>query len=113
MESTGHPMDIPAEIDENPEIARARREGRRQAEAFESALRAVERQEREDRLTRIAWLGGDLVDLGEPLGGNGKSAQVTRLERQIEHYASFHHAVLHSRGWRLVQALRRLVGRAW
>lgn len=99
---------VPPEIPDT-EIARARREGRRQAEEFDAALSAVERREREELLTRIAWRAGDLL---EPAGG-ASSSQLARLERQLEYFSSFHHAVLHSRGWRLLQTLRRLVGRAW
>jgi hypothetical protein len=32
---------------------------------------------------------------------------------QVEHFRSFYLAVMRSRGWWGLQALRRLVGRAW
>jgi hypothetical protein len=92
----------------------ARLLGRLEAERFDAALREREQQEREDRLTRLA--GGDEA-AAEPvldLGGAGScSADTWRLRQDVERYAAFHHAVLHSRSWRLIQAARRLVGRGW
>jgi len=92
------------------QLAQARFAGQRQAEAFEHALAERERQEREDRLARIAW-GGE--DTNDPLFRRKRYEQVEHLERQVEILASFHNALLRSRGWRLLQAMRRLIGRAW
>ncbi|MBC8646790.1 MAG: hypothetical protein H7X85_06475 [Thermoanaerobaculia bacterium] len=35
------------------------------------------------------------------------------LRQQIEKYATFHRAVERSGAWRLIQTLRRLLGREW
>jgi hypothetical protein len=49
------------------------------------------------------------------LGGGPREAplDVEQLEREIERLAAFESAVLRSRAWRLIQALRRPFGRAW
>jgi hypothetical protein len=92
------------------ETAHAQRVARQQAETFEQALRDRERQEREDRLTRLAWGGEESI---EPQPRQDSSEQVQHLERQVEILASFHRAVLGSRGWQILQLMRRLMGRAW
>lgn len=92
------------------ELDLARRLGRQEASAFDTALIARERQEREDRLTRIALIGDEPV---EPVWRVSSSDHALRLERQVEQLQAFHQAVLTSRGWRMLQTARRLVGRAW
>jgi hypothetical protein len=85
--------------------------GRMEAERFDEALRDLERREREDRLARLA-LGVD--DGPIALAGDGlSSAVVRRLQQDVERLAGFHHAVLKSKPWRVIQGMRRLVGRAW
>lgn len=84
--------------------------GRMEAERFDEALRDLERREREDRLARLA-LGADDGPIG--LEGGLSSAVVRRLQQDVERLAGFHHAVLRSRPWRVIQGMRRLVGRAW
>lgn len=94
----------------------ARLLGRLEAERFDAALREREQQEREDRLTRLA--AGDeaavepALHLSSGDGGMG-TMEIWRLRQDVERLASFHHAVLHSRSWRLIQVARRLVGRGW
>lgn len=94
------------------EITQAEHTGRMEAEAFDLRLRASESREREDRLTRLVAERPDLSAAPMPLAV-GDSALVGRLQREVELLAAFHRAVLHSRGWRLLQALRRPFGRAW
>lgn len=97
----------------------ARLLGRLEAERFDAALREREQQEREDRLTRLA--AGDeaavdpVLNLTGDHGGHGmtSSSEIWRLRQDVERLAAFHHAVLHSKVWRLVQMARRLVGRSW
>lgn len=100
MEDPAHPM-----------LADARREGRKQAEAFEAALRRAEDAERAERRGRLAsgadqapWLAAD---------GESAPSEVARLQRQVEALAHFRVAVLGSRAWRLIEAVRRIFGRAW
>jgi hypothetical protein len=85
--------------------------GRLEAESFDAALRERERHEREERLTRLVASGLDSdVDFDlfhEPTGATW------RLRQDVARLSAFHQAVLHSRAWRLIQAARRLVGRAW
>lgn len=87
--------------------------GRSAAETFDHKLRERELAEREARLTRMAWGAED-----EPLApwttnGREPSDEVWRRLQWAEQLAAFHHAVLHSKGWRVLQALRRPFGRAW
>lgn len=96
--------------DEDDPVAEARREGRRQAEAFEAALRREEDRERSARLARLAS-GED--DLGAPGDSDWAPTEVARLRRQVEALAEFRAAVLRSKAWKLIQSLRRLVGRDW
>ena len=94
----------------------ARLLGRLEAERFDAALREREQQEREDRLTRLAAGDETAVEPALSLSGdNGMTGTMEswRLRQDVERLAAFHHAVLHSRSWRLIQAARRLVGRGW
>ncbi|HEV8630426.1 MAG TPA: hypothetical protein VGV61_08920 [Thermoanaerobaculia bacterium] len=87
------------------EIAEARRLGRLEAERFDDELRRREE--------------GDIAVVREHLAGEAVaqvaigSVDSSRLRRQVEDLASFHGAVMRSRGWRLLQLLRRPFGRAW
>jgi hypothetical protein len=94
-------------------IADAERFGRLEAEAFDAGLREVEQRERENLMGKSA-LGSD------PFGRSGQdevpvmtSTEVLRLRREIDRLADFHRTLLHSRSWRLLQALKRPLGRAW
>lgn len=101
-------------LPEHDTIAEARRLGRLEAESFDAALREREQREREDRLTRLA--AGDEAAADPVLSflpGDGGSSETWRLRQDVERLAAFHHAVLHSRPWRVIQAARRLVGRSW
>jgi hypothetical protein len=99
---------------EEDDLAAACRLGRLEGESFNTALRERERCEREERLTRLA-VGDEAAFqparelFSEPWGGDGS----WRLQQDVDRLAAFHLAVLHSRAWRLVQVLRRLVGREW
>jgi hypothetical protein len=93
-------------------LADARRYGRLEAEAFDRALHALEQRERDERLTRLTW-GADEDFLAYAVGPSGTAAMIAQLERDVERLARFHDAVLRSRGWRWLQRLRRLAGRAW
>jgi hypothetical protein len=92
--------------------------GRSEAETFDRALRERELREREERLTRMAWGASEEEAIphwahwAEPRAEPSQGA-VWRLQQDVERLASFHHAVLHSRAWKMIQAFRRPFGRAW
>ncbi len=94
---------------QNP-VAGERAAGRARAAAFDAALRQTEDSERIERLTRLA--AGAEEDPW-PAGGESAPTEVARLQRQVEALAQFRTAVLSSRPWRVIQAVRRLFGRAW
>jgi hypothetical protein len=110
--TTAVTSDEPAALRPEGQLASARLLGRLEAESFEGALREQERCEREERLTRLA--AGDEAAF-EPAGGLAaeSSGAAWRLQQEVDRLAAFHHAVVHSRAWRLIQAGRRLFGRAW
>ena len=95
-------------------VAQARRLGRLEAEALDRGHRDHEQRQREERLARLALGGG-----GAPVGGGAgdrvvaSTAEVARLRAQVESLGAFHAAVVRSRSWRAMQALRRPFGRAW
>ena len=96
-------------MDDQTRHQQAQAAGRAEGEAFVASLRRVEEQERVDRLTRLAasetdWTGAE----GEPA-----PTEVARLKAQVEALAAFRTAVLDSKPWRLIQSVRRLVGRDW
>lgn len=93
-------------------LAKARETGRREADALDLRLRCVEGREREDRLTRLVAERSDLSVA--PLRSSLLEAErVERLERELGQVLMYQRAILRSRGWRLAQAARRLIGRAW
>ncbi len=93
-------------------LADAERFGRLEAEVFDADLREIERRERENLLGRTALADGGLRPPAqdEPAVTH---TEVLRLRREIDRLAEFHRTLLHSRSWRLLQALRRPFGRAW
>ena len=90
----------------------ARRAGELEGAAFEAALAARERLERSDRLSRIA-LTSDEADLPAADARSGSRRDLPELESQLAELVRFREAVLHSRSWKLMQRLLRLVGRGW
>lgn len=86
-----------------------------EATAFDLRLRALESREREDRLTRLVAERPDLAAFPAlplpPTGADG--VEVERLRREVMLLAEYQQAVLRSKGWKLVQVLRRPFGRAW
>ena len=101
-------------MDGHDEMTEERHTGRMEAEAFDLRLRASESREREDRLTRLVAERPDLSAAPMPLAvAVGDPGIVGRLQREVALLAEFHNAVVHSKGWRLLQVLRRPFGRAW
>ncbi len=107
------PMPIPASRALENALADAERFGRLEAEAFEAGLREIEQRERENLMGKTALASeqfGPGVQDDLPLV---TSTEVLRLRREIDRLADFHRTLLHSRSWRLLQALKRPIGRAW
>jgi len=90
----------------------ARHQGRLEAAVFDSRLRAVEEAERKYRDARLVLERADGEPTVRPVV-QADAAIVERLRRNIDQLAEFQLAVNRSRAWRLIQMLRRIVGRAW
>jgi hypothetical protein len=109
------------------DLLQAEQLGRLKAERLDADLRAAEQRERELCLARLVWegAGGELAAPALSGGGGGglggswgggegaSTSEVWRLRQDVERLAAFHQAVQRSRAWRLVQWLRRPLGRAW
>ena len=89
------------------------RRGELEARAFDSRLRELESREREDRLTRLVAERPDLSSFPASPPGGADPGQMDRLQREVAMLAEYQLAVARSRGWRLLQVLRRPFGRAW
>ena len=83
-------------------VAEAHARGIAAARSYDERLRRVEALERNELLEQ----GGEQLRTVD-------QAEVASLRLQVEHFRSFYLAVMRSRGWWALQALRRLVGRAW
>lgn len=94
-------------------VADAERFGRLEAEAFDSGLREIEQRERENLLGRSALASDQLGSAGQDDVPALTSTEALRLRREIDRLADFHRTLLHSRSWRLLQALKSPFGRAW
>jgi hypothetical protein len=96
------------------ELAAARDLGRLEAESYDRELREREEREREERLARLSLGAEGARDAGAPLPlPSDSSSTFWRLQQENQRLIEFHRAVVKSRAWRLVQALRRPFGRAW
>jgi hypothetical protein len=90
----------------NGTLDEARERGRAEAEQFDAALRELESRERLERLRSLArYQGTDAL--------RGRWGDLVSLQDEVQRLAAFERAVLNSRAWRLIQALRRPFGRAW
>lgn len=86
------------------------------ARGVQAATRFAERLERGEKAEREALIsqwkclsnGG-----ASPSPGCGDAEMILRLKSENEGLRQFRHAVLHSKGWRVLQLARRLMGRAW
>ena len=83
----------------------ARKYGEIEAELLQLRLRLKESAAREVRLVERTVLAEENLE-------NALSTE-HELRLQIGRYAEFHRAVTRSAPWRLIQSLRRLVGREW
>lgn len=84
---------------------RLRQEGEAQAMAADMRLRVEESLARERRLVERT------LEAEEKLEDALRTEH--ELRQQIDKYATFHRAVERSGAWRLIQTLRRLLGREW
>jgi len=104
-------MSSPAVGNDDTRPAEAARRGWRAARDLDRELRAEELREREDLLTRLAFVG-DLAAAPVTAAGRG-SSRLRRLRREHDEQQRFHDTVVLSAGWRLLEGVRRLVGRRW
>lgn len=98
------------------ETMESERYGELEARSFDLRLRELESREREDRLTRLIAERPDLLAAPSAVPAPfpaQESAVVERLQREVALLAEFQSALVHSKGWHLLQALRRPFGRAW
>jgi hypothetical protein len=86
-------------------LSDARKRGENEAEVLQLRLRLKESAAREVRLLERTVLAEENLE--------NALATEHELRLQIGRYADFHRAVTHSAPWRLIQFLRRLVGREW
>ena len=54
----------------------------------------------------------DLSAVGTPVGQRD-TVTIERLRREVDLLAAFQRSVVRSRGWRLVQMISRVLGKAW
>jgi hypothetical protein len=99
-------------MDGMDDITAAKDAGTMEAQAFDLRLRVLEAHERGDRLVRLVSERPDLAAAPAPFHINDAFV-VDRLQEQVDLLSGFQRAVLRSKGWRLVQALRRPLRRAW
>lgn len=91
--------------EERRALSDARKCGEIEAEVLQLRLRLKESATREVRLVERTVLAEENLE--------NALATEHELRLQIGRYAEFHRAVTHSAPWRLIQFLRRLVGRQW
>jgi hypothetical protein len=91
-------------------IAEARSVGTFSGEDFDSHLRSRERAERAALLVRARDRGPTTQQSTGPVY---PTDDIIGMKRELELLREFRLTVVRSKGWRVVQALRRLVGRGW
>lgn len=91
--------------EERGDLPDARKWGENEAELLQLRLRLKESAVREARLTERTILAEENLE--------SALANEHELRLQIGRYAEFHRAVTHSLAWRIIQYLRRLLGREW
>jgi hypothetical protein len=104
-ERAPRPARTSPDLREDPSLADARKLGELEAELLHLRLRLRESLARELRLVERTTKAEEALE--------NALATEHELRQQVERYSSFHRAVEHSRAWRMIQAVRRLVGRAW
>jgi hypothetical protein len=86
-------------------LAQARTFGELEADVVHLRLRLKESLARELRLVERTTKAEEALE--------NALATEHELRLQVERYSGFHRAVERSRAWKMIQAVRRLFGRAW
>lgn len=86
-------------------LAQARTLGELEADVVHLRLRLKESLARELRLVERTMKAEEALE--------NALASEHELRLQVERYSAFHRAVERSRAWKMIQAVRRLFGRAW
>ncbi|HXU29891.1 MAG TPA: hypothetical protein VN851_04870 [Thermoanaerobaculia bacterium] len=107
------PSSFPASRSLGSALGDAERLGRLEAEAFDAGLREIEQRERENLMGKTVLASDQFDGFGPEEGPVATTTEMLRLRREIDRLADFHRTLLHSRSWRLLQALKRPLGRAW
>jgi hypothetical protein len=97
-------------IDDATGITEARSLGEFSGEDFDSHLRSRERAERAELLTRPR---NSEPATRQSAGPVYPTDDIAGMKRELELLREFRLTVVRSKGWKVVQALRRLVGRGW
>ena len=97
-------------VDDATGIAEARSIGTFAGEDFDSHLRSRERAERAELLARARTSEATARQSAGPVY---PTEDIAGLRREVELLREFRLTVVRSKGWKVVQALRRLVGRGW
>lgn len=104
----GRPQPVSAGESASPEsrrLAEARKQGEAEAEVVDLTLKVQESLTRERRLLETVT---ELQESVEHL-----RRVESEVRSQFDRYVTFHRDLERSFGWRLLQSLRRLVGRRW
>lgn len=101
------PQPSPADLAaaESRRLAEARKQGEAEAEVVDLKLKLEESLTRERRLLETVTELQETVEHLRRVEGEVRS--------QLERHATFHRDLERSLGWRVLQSLRRLVGRGW
>lgn len=109
-QSTAQPVagSVTAQAADDQTVLAARERGLLAAAVFEQSLRQEESRQREDLFGRQVW-----APAGAGQVAGDAAATIQRLQAEVDHYSGFYSAVVNSKSWRLIQVVRRLVGRGW
>ncbi len=102
--------DSPSPAEDNSTLALARRLGREQGESFDLRLRDIESRQREERLAEAAWRPRSAREAWDD---EDASLKVVQLESRLSELSTYVRAVDESLPWRMIQSVRRMMGRAW
>jgi hypothetical protein len=104
-ERAPRPARTSPDLREDDSLVDARKQGELEAEVLHLRLRLKESLARELRLVERTTKAEEALE--------NALATEQELRQQVERYSSFHRALEKSRAWQLIQAVRRLFGRAW
>ncbi len=110
MTTSPSPTDGAASPEDSAELALARKLGREQAESFDLRLREAETRQREERLAEAAWRPRSARQAWDD---EDASLKVVQLESRLSELSAYVRAVDNSLPWRMIQTVRRMLGRGW